>query len=36
MANANLLEARAGLNGGHVAVEAGLIKVDQADDFHRP
>jgi len=32
MANANLLEARAGLTGRHAAVEAGLIKVDQTDD----
>jgi hypothetical protein len=29
IANANLLEARAKFNGSNVAVEAGLIKVEQ-------
>jgi hypothetical protein len=36
MANANLLEARAKLNGSKIAVEAGLIKVTQTDGFTNP
>jgi hypothetical protein len=36
MANADLLEAPAKLNGGIVAVEADPIKVEQTDDFTDP
>jgi hypothetical protein len=36
MENANVLKARAKLNGCKVAVEADLIKVEQTDDFTPP